>query len=98
MPIYPGMSTNQSIQIVNYAGTQPPRRLYTPDYSSEESRKSRLPDYRHTLLWEPNLQTGKSTLEIPFSTFDYSGEFQATIEGLTKDGKIISATVSFAMR
>ena len=95
---YPGLSTNQSTQIVNYAGTQPPRRLYTPDYSSEESRKSRLPDYRHTLLWEPNLQTGKSTLEIPFSTSDYSGEFQATIEGLTKDGKIISATVSFAVR
>ena len=96
---YPGLSTDQSTQIVNYPGTQPSRRLYTPGYSSEESRKSRLPDYRHTLLWEPALQTkGKSTLEVPFFTSDCSGEFQATVEGLTEDGKIISATVTFGVR
>jgi len=96
---YPGLSTDQSTQIVNYAGTQTPRRLYTPDYSREETRKSRLPDYRHTLLWEPALQTnGKSTLEIPFFTSDYSGEFQATVEGLTLDGKIISATATFGVQ
>ena len=96
---YPGLSTNQSTQMVNYEGTQAPRRLYTPDYSSEENRKSRLPDYRHTLLWEPIIQTGgKSILEIPFYTSDYSGEFQATVEGLTSDGEIISITASFEVR
>jgi hypothetical protein len=96
---YPGLAADPSTQIVNYAGTQAPRRLYTPDYSNEENRKSRLPDYRHTLLWEPILQTkGKSTLEIPFYTSDYTGEFQATVEGLTKEGEIISATATFEVR
>ena len=96
---YPGLSTGQSTQIVNYAGTQASRRLYAPDYSSEANRQSRLPDNRHTLLWEPALQTnGKATLEIPFFTSDYSGGFQATVEGLTKDGEIISAMASFEVR
>ena len=96
---YPGLSTNQSTQIVNYSGTQIQRRLYTPDYSSEENRRSRLPDNRHTLLWEPALPTkGKSTLEVPFYTSDYCGDFQATVEGLTKDGEIISYSTSFEVR
>ena len=33
----------------------------------------------------------------PYKTYtsDFSGEFLVTVEGLTKDGKIISGTVSF---
>ena len=96
---YPTLSTVQSTQIVNYAGTQAPRKLYMPDYSNESIRKSRLPDFRHTLLWEPMLQTkGKSTVEVPFHTSDFSGEFLVNVEGLTKDGKIVSGTASFEVR
>ena len=96
---YPSLSTSQSTQVVSYAGTQAPRRLYAPDYSDEGKRQSRLPDFRHTLLWEPILQTsGKSTLEVPFSTSDFKGEFLITVEGLTGEGEIISATASFEVR
>ena len=96
---YPSLPVTASTQIVNYAGTQVHRRLYTPDYSTEKNRQSRLPDFRHTLLWEPALQTkGKSTLELPFYTSDYSGEFLVTVEGLTKEGKIIFGTGSFEVR
>jgi len=96
---YPNLSTTQSTQIVNYAGTQAPRNLYTPDYSSETNRQSRLPDFRHTLLWEPAIQTkGKSSVELPFYTSDFSGEFLVIVEGLTKDGKIVSGTASFEVR
>ena len=96
---YPTLTTDQTTQVINYAGTQAPRRLYTPDYSNESNKKSRLPDYRHTLLWEPALQTkGKSTLDVPFYTSDFSGEFQVNVEGLTKEGKIIFAAASFEVR
>jgi len=96
---YPSLPTNASTQIVNYAGTQVSRRLYTPDYTNEKNRQSRLPDFRHTLLWEPALQSnGKSTLEIPFCTSDFSGEFLVTVEGLTTEGKVISGTASFEVR
>jgi hypothetical protein len=93
---YPSLSTGSSTQILSYAGTQASHSFYTPDYSSEENRQSPVPDFRHTLLWEPMLQTkGKSTMEIPFYTSDFTGDFQVTVEGLTKDGKIISASASF---
>ena len=96
---YPALSTAQSTQIVNYAGTQAPRKLYTPDYSSETDRQSRLPDFRHTLLWEPMLQTkGKPTVDVPFYTSDFTGEFLITVEGLTKDGKIVSGTATFDVK
>jgi hypothetical protein len=96
---YPGLATAQSTQIVNYAGTQAPRRLYTPDYSTEANRQSRLPDSRHTLLWEPMLQTnGKSTMEVPFYTSDLKGEFIVTVEGITQEGEIVSAETTFEVR
>jgi len=96
---YPSLPTNASTQIVNYAGTQVPRRLYTPDYSTESNRQSRLPDFRHTLLWEPALQTkGKSSIEVPFYTSDFSGEFWVKVEGLTKEGVIIFGEASFGVR
>jgi len=96
---YPNLPTNPSTQIVSYAGTQAPRRPYMPDYSTEKNRQSRLPDFRHTLLWEPMLQTnGKSILEVPFYTSDFSGDFLVTVEGVTKKGEIIYATASFEVR
>jgi hypothetical protein len=73
-----------------------PYRFQTPDYSEENSRQSRMPDTRHTLLWSPNIQTdGKTTITIPFDTSDLTGEFQATVEGITKDGKFIYVTLFF---
>ena len=96
---YPGLSVNQSTQIVGYAGAQTPRRLYSPDYSNEENRKSRLPDFRHTLLWEPTLPAnGQSALEIPFYTSDCKGEFLVTVEGLTHKGEIIAATTTIEVQ
>jgi len=96
---YPGLTTNPSTQIVSYTGIQAPRRFYTPDYSTEEKRQSRLPDCRHTLLWVPALQTkGNDTLDVPFYTSDFTGEFLVTVEGLTKKGEIITATASFKVQ
>jgi len=96
---HPSLPANQSTQVISYAGTQTARRPYTPDYSNDKKRQSRLPDTRHTLLWEPVLQTrGKSTLEVPFYTSDFAGAFWVTVEGLTKEGKIIFGTARFEVR
>ena len=96
---YPSLTIDQSIQIVNYAGAQAPRRFIIPDYSIEKNRISRLPDYRHTLLWEPMTPTNaQSSIEIPFYTSDFTGEFLVTVEGLTEEGKIIYASKSFEVR
>ena len=96
---YPSLTTDQSTQVTGYAGAQTPRQLYTPVYSNEKNLKSRLPDFRHTLLWEPAVKTnGKSSLEIKFFTSDFKGEFLVTVEGVTADGKIIFDTATFEVK
>ena len=47
----------------------------------------------------PEVNTdGQSTLTIPFSTSDFTGDFQITIEGLTKDGKAKRSVSNFEVK
>ena len=94
--LHADLNLNRSTQVISYEGPQLPYRLHIPDYSKEENPENRLPDGRHTLLWNPVVETnGKSSIRLPFDTSDLTGEFQATIEGITKDGKFIFATAGF---
>ena len=89
---------DKSTQIIPYEGPQSFAAIPVPDYSTGHTRKNRIPDSRHTLLWAPNVQTnGQQTLRIPFNTSALSGEFQASVEVLTKDGKVIYATTLFTV-
>ena len=90
------LNLNKSTQILAYEGPQLPYRLDTPYYSEDENSQGRLPDARHTLLWNPDVRIDRKTsIRLPFDTSDLTGEFQATVEGITKDGKFFSATAVF---
>ena len=94
--LHPDLNLNMSTQIIMYDGPQLPNLWDTPNYSEEKNRSSRVPDARHTLLWNPNVSAdGKTSVILPFDTSDLTGEFQATVEGITKDGKIIFVMVLF---
>ena len=85
----------KSTQIFTYEGPQLPYRLDTPDYS-DNSRQIWTPDSRHTLLWNPDVKTnGETSISLPFYTSDLRGEFQATVEGITTDGKMFFAKSFF---
>ena len=87
---------NRTSQLLSYDGLQLPYLYDTPDYSEDAKRQSRTPDGRHTLLWNPDVRTnGNPSVRLSFNTSDLSGEFQATIEGVTKTGEIIFATAVF---
>jgi len=87
---------NRSSQIISYEGPQLPYRKNYPDYSNDKNRQSLKPDSRHTLVWNPDIQTdGKTSIRLPFDTSDLTGEFQAIVEGITKDGEIVFATTFF---
>ncbi len=70
-----------------------------PDYSTEEARKSRKPDFRHTLYWNPSVKVdaGKST-ELPFFTSDLKGNFEVLVEGITSEGKFVSGKSYFEVK
>jgi hypothetical protein len=88
---YPGITFDVSTQLFDYEGTQPYRYFYAPAYN-ESNVSSRLPDFRHTLLWEPSIQTeGQAEIIIPFTTSDLPGSYLITIEGIGSEGTIVYA-------
>jgi hypothetical protein len=94
---HPGLVSSASTRLLDYEGMQPARRFYAPSYpAAKETGRKRIPDYRHTLLWLPQVSAnGQPNLRIPFATSDFAGPFQITVEGLTKDGRVLRATASF---
>jgi len=93
---YPSLVTDEATHIFDYEGTQVHRYFYSPTYTEKSGADSNVPDFRHTLLWMPDVETGgRSSLTVPFSTSDLTGDFQVTVEGLSKDGKVFSGTSFF---
>ena len=85
---YPGITFDKNTQVFDYEGTQPFRYFYAPQYD-ETNVSSPLPDFRHTLLWEPLIQSnGQKELTIPFTTSDIPGIYMITIEGIGENGTV----------
>lgn len=95
---YPDLKPDPSTRFFSYDGTQRRRIFYSPVYLTDTDRSSRLPDFRHTLYWNPDVKIeNKSSVSIPFYTSDLKGEYQVVVEGLTEDGKPVYATSSFSV-
>jgi hypothetical protein len=95
---YPGITFDASTQLFDYEGAQPYRYFYAPAYD-ETNVTSRVPDFRHTLLWEPSIQSaGHAELVIPFTTSDLPGKYLITIEGIGADGAIVHASQIIEVR
>jgi hypothetical protein len=94
---HPELRPTETLRFFENRGTQAPRIFYSPDYGrSVSATESRVPDYRHTLLWMPEVETGgSSSVDVPFATSDLTGEYEVTVEGLTRDGQPLRATATF---
>ncbi|RYZ28760.1 MAG: hypothetical protein EOO10_08460 [Chitinophagaceae bacterium] len=73
---------------IDYEGLQSQREFYSPDYSSETLRSSRLPDLRHTLLWMPDV----ATKQVNFYTGDNKGKYLVVLQGINSKGQTIHTT------
>jgi ribosomal protein L9 len=63
----------------------------SPDYSSEEMKRSRIPDFRNTLYWNPSVKTNKDgNASIEFWTSDFVSDYEINVQGITPDGKAFS--------
>ena len=94
----PGLRSGSFLQLEDYEGTQPGYRFYAPSYQGDHSpyERRRIPDYRHTLLWNPDVQTnGQHTIAIPFSTSDITGNYRLVVEGITSDGQPLRGVARF---
>ncbi len=70
-------------------------RFVNPDYALDKDRLKRVPDFRHTLYWEPRLEIEKGeSRQITFFTGDLPGIYTIYIKGITQEGKSISQTMT----
>lgn len=68
---------------------------FNPDYANGTALK-RIPDYRHQLLWLPELNLNEK--DIIFYTSDVTGEFGIVLEGFTNQGIPISVKENFVVK
>ncbi len=80
-------------------GYQTSAEFYAPAYPTEKDRRSNVPDYRTTLYWNPTVKlddAGHAIVE--FYTSDAPADYNITIEGVTRQGKIVCRRSAVAAR
>lgn len=82
------------VQQVKIASPISLKQYFFQDYA-DRSETKRLPDYRHQLLWKPDLELKKQETTIVFYTSDNTGEYEISFEGFTQEGKPVSISKSF---
>jgi hypothetical protein len=75
-----------------YRVIDPLKSFYAPDYSSEVMKENPVPDFRNTLYWNPSVIPDKEgKIRIKFWTSDIVSDYEINIQGITLEGKPISA-------
>lgn len=87
----------EGIGAVNFKhlGYDYPRNFYRPSYPKKDS-KSEKTDSSTTLFWQPFVKLNKDgKAQISFYTSDASGIYQASVEGITEKGQVVTSKVNF---
>lgn len=94
-----GFDIDPKALVIDYEGLQKLRTFKSPDYSTAESKSSRLPDFRSMLYWQPDVDTdmnGNNVLR--FYTSDKKGNFIGVIHGMTETGLMGSRTFTITVK
>ncbi|WKN45631.1 hypothetical protein [Tunicatimonas pelagia] len=74
---------------------------YTPlvSFSSPDSLIASLPDFRTLLHWKPNVTLDTDeTGSLSFTTSDELGQYEAVLQGVTKEGEVIYEIATFEVK
>lgn len=81
---------NPNIKVVKSLGYQQTVKFYSPVYSTEQEKNSSTPDYRTTVLWNPNVQVDSTgTVNLSFYTADIPTTYRVVLEGVSSLGHLI---------
>ncbi len=84
---------------IDYEGLQLQREFYSPSYHTEALVNSRMPDFRNTLYWSPNLVVDKAgNSKFSFYTADRKGNYLVVIQGVDENGNPVSTTTTFQVK
>ncbi|WP_162996633.1 hypothetical protein [Mucilaginibacter celer] len=94
-----GVEMDPHAVVLDYEGLQLQREFYSPAYDTDATGKSRLPDFRTTLYWAPDINTvPEQKSEVSFYTSDIAGKYIGIIQGITPSGDVASQYFSFDVR
>lgn len=80
-------------QLYSYDFPQNHPSFLLPVYENEEQKSSAMPDFRHTLYWNPEVKANSYT----FYTSDLTGNYDVVLKGFDKQGKEVLWTYSFVV-
>lgn len=84
--------------VLSYEGVQGKREFYAPRYDAAEQLKSRVPDFRNHLYWNPQVMTTSNKQTLNFYTSDQVGTYRVVVQGLTDKGVAGSKTFTFEVK
>ena len=93
-----GFDLDSTSFVFSVEGPQVEREFYSPIYQDQESKNSRLPDFRHLLYWNPDVKISSANQALRFYTGDKVGRYIGVIHGLTSDGTMGSRTFTFEVK
>lgn len=74
-----------------YRITEPVNAFSSPDYSLQEKRQSRIPDFRNTLYWNSSVVPDKEgKAKADFWTSDIKSDYEISIQGVNFSGEFVS--------
>lgn len=92
----PGLRLDENSQLFAYEFPQNRPAFVTPVYALEEQIKSRIPDFRHTLYWNPEITP--ATDAVSFYTSDMKGRYVVTLQGITTTGEAVRTQCEFVVQ
>jgi hypothetical protein len=77
---------------IPYTATGKVKTFSSVDYSSGSNLNSRLPDFRNTLYWNPDIRFGSDgKARIDIWTSDFRSDYELLIQGVSANGEFFTA-------
>lgn len=92
-----GFEIDPKATVLDFKGLQNKRIFNAPVYENGDQQENRIPDFRQVLLWKPDLKIEKKQ-KISFFSSDNKGYYLISLQGLSKEGKILNQTSTFEVK
>lgn len=94
-----GFPVSPHALLQEYTGLQGQREFYSPRYDTPAAVKSRLPDFRNLLYWNPQVVTTEAKeATVSFYTSDQVGMYRVVVQGLSQQGATGSTSFILEVR
>jgi hypothetical protein len=84
---------------ISYRVIEPVNSFISPAYTSAQQKENRIPDYRNTIYWNPSADKNTDNqTQAEFWASDNPGSYVINVQGITKNGRLISCTKVIKVR